>query len=107
MVIEDDLIVFLEDKKTTIEIEKLSSGERQLIYTFLRVFNSERENQIILLDEPEISLHLSWQEILISSIKKIRDDCQIILVTHSPGIVMDGWMGAYKEIDSIITKAEK
>ncbi|MXD28428.1 hypothetical protein FQZ90_27675, partial [Escherichia coli] len=52
VVIEDDLIVFLEDKKTTIEIEKLSSGERQLIYTFLRVFNSERENQIILLDEP-------------------------------------------------------
>lgn len=107
VVIEDDLIVLLEDKKTNIEIEKLSSGERQLIYTFLRVFNSERENQIILLDEPEISLHLSWQEILISSIKKIRDDCQIILVTHSPGIVMDGWMGAYKEIDSIITKAEK
>ena len=105
--IENDLTVSLKNKKTTIEIEKLSSGERQLIYTFLRVFNSERENQIILLDEPEISLHLSWQEILISSIKKIREDCQIILVTHSPGIVMDGWMGAYKEIDSIITKSGK
>lgn len=105
--IESDITISFKEKESTIDIEKLSSGERQLIYTFLRVFNSAKENQIILLDEPEISLHLSWQEILISSIKKIREDSQIILVTHSPGIIMEGWMGAYKEIDSIITKVEK
>ncbi|MGK3472580.1 AAA family ATPase, partial [Klebsiella pneumoniae] len=42
---------------------------------------------------PEISLHLSWQEKLLASIKKLRSESQIIVVTHSPGIVMDGWMG--------------
>lgn len=89
------------------EINYLSSGEKQLIYTLLRVANSERENQIILMDEPEISLHLSWQEKLLESIKKLRKDSQLIVVTHSPGIVMDGWMGSYTEIDNILVDGDR
>ncbi|KHT37971.1 AAA family ATPase [Pectobacterium brasiliense] len=88
------------------EINELSSGEKQLIYTLLKVANSNRKNQIILMDEPEISLHLSWQEKLLSSIKKLRPDSQIIVVTHSPGILMDGWMGCYQEIDDILSITE-
>lgn len=88
------------------EIDDLSSGEKQLIYTLIKVANSKRENQVILMDEPEISLHLSWQEKLLSSIKKIRPDSQIIVVTHSPGILMGGWMGCYQEIDNILHGVE-
>lgn len=88
------------------EIDDLSSGERQLIYTLIKVANSKRENQVILMDEPEISLHLSWQEKLLASIRQLRPDSQIIVVTHSPGILMGGWMGCYQEIDNILHSAE-
>ncbi|HGW3782125.1 AAA family ATPase (plasmid) [Klebsiella pneumoniae subsp. pneumoniae] len=104
--ITSDFIVKKINSDITYEINDLSSGEKQLIYTLLRVANSKRKNQIILMDEPEISLHLSWQEKLLASIKKLRSESQIIVVTHSPGIVMDGWMGNYTEIDNILTMSE-
>ena len=104
--ITSDFIVKKINAVITYERNDLSSGEKQLIYTLLRVANSKRKNQIILMDEPEISLHLSWQEKLLASIKKLRSESQIIVVTHSPGIVMDGWMGNYTEIDNILTMSE-
>lgn len=84
-----------------LRLSHLSSGERQLIYIFLKVINSINKPSILLMDEPEISLHMSWQEKLIESIKFINPDCQIVIVTHSPGIVMNGWMGSYIDIDDI------
>ena len=84
-----------------IDIQDLSSGERQLIYIFLKLVNSSRKT-IFLMDEPEISLHLEWQEKLISEIMKLSPDCQLIIVTHSPAIVMNGWMDSYIDIDDIL-----
>lgn len=84
-----------------INIQDLSSGERQLIYIFLKLVNSHKKT-IFLMDEPEISLHLEWQEKLISEIMKISPDCQLIIVTHSPAIVMNGWMDSYIDIDDIL-----
>ena len=84
-----------------IDIQDLSSGERQLIYIFIKLINSSKKT-IFLMDEPEISLHLEWQEILISEIMKISPDCQLIIVTHSPAIVMNGWMDSYIDIDDIL-----
>ncbi len=89
--ITSDFIVKKINSDITYEINDLSSGEKQLIYTLLRVANSKRKNQIILMDEPEISLHLSWQEKLLASIKKLRSESQIIVVTHSPGD-SNGWL---------------
>ena len=54
------------------------------------------------MDEPEISLHLEWQEKLISEIMKLSPDCQLIIVTHSPAIVMNGCMDSYIDIDDIL-----
>ena len=84
-----------------IDIKDLSSGERQLIYVFLKIVNSHKKT-IFLMDEPEISLHLEWQEKLISEIMKLSPDCQLIIVTHSPAIVMNGWMDSYIDIDDIL-----
>jgi ABC-type cobalamin/Fe3+-siderophores transport system ATPase subunit len=84
-----------------IDIQDLSSGERQLIYIFLKLVNSSKKT-IFLMDEPEISLHLEWQEKLISEIMKLSPDCQLIIVTHSPAIVMNGWMDSYIDIDDIL-----
>jgi predicted ATP-dependent endonuclease of OLD family len=100
----------LEIKKTSgeiLDLKNLSSGERQIIYIFLKVVNASSKKSILLMDEPEISLHMSWQEKLINEILLINPDQQIIIVTHSPAIVMNGWMDSYKDIKDILVHHEQ
>lgn len=97
----------LEIRKKTgefLNIKDLSSGEKQIIYIFLKVVNACNKNSIFLMDEPEISLHMSWQEKLINEILNVNPNQQIIIVTHSPAIVMNGWMDSFKDIDDILVK---
>jgi len=69
-----------------IDIQKLSSGEKQLLIIFLKVLLQKEQPSILLMDEPEISLHLSWQTELINAIREINPNCQVIIATHAPGI---------------------
>lgn len=46
------------------------------------------------MDEPEVSLHVEWQQRLISLIRELNPNVQIVLTTHSPALVMDGWLDA-------------
>ena len=78
-----------------------------MIYIFLKVVNASSKKSILLMDEPEISLHMSWQEKLINEILLINPDQQIIIVTHSPAIVMNGWMDSYKDIKDILVHHEQ
>lgn len=82
-------------------IDDLSSGERQLIYILVKVATTNNKPTILLMDEPEISLHLGWQEKILQVIKELNDKCQILVVTHSPAIIMDGWMDSYIDIQDI------
>lgn len=74
-----------------IDIDKLSSGEKQLLYILLQVFLQEKQTSILMMDEPEISLHISWQQKLIDVICEMNPNCQLIVVTHSPSIFGKGW----------------
>lgn len=74
-----------------IEPEQLSSGEKQLLLILLKVFLKENKPFFLLMDEPEMSLHIEWQRELIGAILKLNENCQIILSTHSPSIFADGW----------------
>ncbi len=69
-----------------------SSGEQCLFLLFLGIISSIDDNSLILIDEPEISLHPSWQqrfvEILNKSLSKYSG-CHFIIATHSPLIVSD------------------
>ena len=47
----------------------------------------EPENSIIMIDEPELSLHPKWQSMIVSVYQKIGKNNQIILATHSPHIL--------------------
>lgn len=89
-----------------IPLTALSSGEKQLILILLRVVNTSDKPTVLLLDEPEISLHLHWQENLINIIKSINEQCQLIIVTHSPAIMMNGWMDSYVDMKDISTDSE-
>lgn len=86
-------------------ISTLSSGEKQLLIILVKVLNSALKNpSIIIMDEPEISLHVSWQQQLISTIRKISPQSQIIIVSHSPAVVMKNWMSKMIDIKEIILK---
>ena len=70
-------------------IEGLSSGERQLLVIFAHTFfnkQSTRKN-IFIIDEPELSLHLGWQEKFAATIFSANPSSQFIMATHSPEIV--------------------
>jgi predicted ATP-dependent endonuclease of OLD family len=51
----------------------------------------EEEQYILLMDEPEISLHIGWQQRLIDIIRELNPNCQLIIATHSPSIFGEGW----------------
>lgn len=94
-----DLEILME--KEEVRYEDLSSGEKQMLVILLKAVNSTTKPAIILCDEPELSLHLSWQEKLIDSIRKVNPMCQLVIVSHSPAIVMKGWISSMAEISSL------
>ncbi|HHZ5013350.1 TPA: AAA family ATPase [Salmonella enterica] len=96
-----DLTIKRTDKEDSLSLSNLSSGERQVIYIMLKAANTSMDETVLLMDEPEISLHLTWQEKLISSILYVNNKCQLVIATHSPAIVMKGWMGAFVDIKNI------
>jgi predicted ATP-binding protein involved in virulence len=64
----------------------------------------DMQHCVLFMDEPEISLHIEWQQQLISRVRAMNPNVQIILTTHSPAVVMDGWMDAVTEVDDITIK---
>lgn len=83
-------IVFHKDK-VTIGIDSLSAGEKQILLLLFTLFLMEDKPNVILLDEPEISLHVEWQDRLVALMLEVNPNCQIIMATHSPNIFADGW----------------
>ena len=79
----------------------LSSGEKQLLVILLTALVQDNNYGVLFMDEPEISLHIEWQKRLISLIRQLNPSVQIVLCTHSPAIIMDGWLDAVTEIADI------
>ena len=79
----------------------LSSGEKQLLVILLTALVQDNKPGVLFMDEPEISLHIEWQKRLIGLIRALNPNVQIILCTHSPAIIMDGWLDAVTEIADI------
>ncbi len=80
----------------------LSTGEKQLLVIMLTALVMEGRPGVLFMDEPEISLHIEWQQRLITLIRTLNPNVQIILCTHSPAIIMDGWIDAVTEIEDIV-----
>ncbi|MBQ6966233.1 MAG: ATP-binding protein [Bacteroidaceae bacterium] len=88
----------------TITPYQLSSGEKQMLAILLTVLVENREPYALLMDEPEISLHIDWQQRLIDLIRQLNPHAQIILSTHSPALIMDGWMSNVTEVGEITSR---
>jgi len=94
---------FITSKGKSVGVKKLSSGEKQYLIIMLTVLLENRKEYILLMDEPEISLNIEWQETLLENIEKLNPSCQIIMTTHSPGILLNGWGQMVTEMDKITT----
>lgn len=73
----------------TSDINALSSGEKQIVALIgSLIFSvSNVRQEVMIIDEPELSLHLTWQEIFVDAILKAQPQFQFILATHSPTII--------------------
>ncbi len=87
--------------ETPILPENLSSGEKQILIILLTTLLQDRKEYILLMDEPEISLHIDWQRSLIKNIRQINPNCQIIIATHSPTVYYQGWIEKTTRIEEI------
>ena len=84
---------------------QLSSGEKQMLAILLTVLVEDNQPYVLFMDEPEVSLHMEWQKRLIDLILELNPNVQIILTTHSPAVVMNGWMNCVTEVEDITINA--
>lgn len=85
----------------TITPYMLSSGEKQMLVILLTVLIEDNQPYVLFMDEPEVSLHVDWQQSLIDNILLLNPNVQIILTTHSPAVIMNGWMDKVTEVSDI------
>ena len=83
---------------------QLSSGEKQMLVILLTVLVEDNKNYVLFMDEPEVSLHVEWQKRLIDLVIELNPNVQIILTTHSPAVVMNGWIDHVTEVSDITDK---
>lgn len=84
-----------------LSLYKLSSGEKQMLIILLTALVEDNLPYVLFLDEPEASLHFEWQQKLIGLIREMNPNAQIILTTHSPAVIMEGWMDSVTEVSDI------
>ncbi|WP_310498619.1 AAA family ATPase [Sandarakinorhabdus sp.] len=80
-------ICTINDKGDDVSVYQLSSGEKQLLILLGEALLQEHRSCIYIADEPELSLHLKWQEKIVPSILQLNDNAQLIVATHSPDII--------------------
>jgi predicted ATPase len=82
-----DEIAFFTQNDRPMDKEDLSSGEKQLFIILGEALLQQSRAAVYIADEPELSLHITWQERLTWAIKTLNPRVQIIFATHSPDIV--------------------
>ena len=80
---------------------QLSSGEKQILAILLTVLVEDQQPYVLFMDEPEVSLHIEWQKQLIDLVTELNPNVQIILTTHSPAVIMNGWLDKVTEVSDI------
>lgn len=76
----------INDLKEPIELTQLSSGEKQIVSLFSKLYLESNDRSIIIIDEPELSLSIQWQKMLLPDIMRANSCNLLVTVTHSPFI---------------------
>ena len=96
--------VILASDDSRIPIASLSSGEQHELVMFYQLLFDIKPNSLILIDEPEISLHVSWQENFLIDIQQASEsrNYDVLIATHSPDIIgdKDEWMVGLSKLEN-------
>lgn len=84
-------------------VEDLSSGEKQLFVLLTETLLQKNQEYIFIADEPELSLHISWQNQLLGAVKEINKKTQMIVATHSPEIAAN-WENYIIKMEDIVNE---
>jgi len=89
----DKGFVFYTNKGKILNLTDLSSGEQHEVVLLYELIFKAKSNTMVLIDEPEISLHVSWQTEFLNDLLQIvkLQNIQVIIATHSPQIINDNW----------------
>ncbi|SFV57392.1 putative ATPase [hydrothermal vent metagenome] len=85
--------IFVSKDKSTLKLTELSSGEQHEVVLLFELLFKAEQNSLVLIDEPEISLHVVWQKEFLNDIQEIIElqKIDIIIATHSPQIINNRW----------------
>lgn len=85
--------VFKSQNGSILELTELSSGEQHEVVLLFELLFKATENSLVLIDEPEISLHVVWQKEFLNDLKEIINlqNIDIVIATHSPQIINERW----------------
>ena len=85
--------VFTTSKNTVLPLENLSSGEQHELVLFYELLFKVAPGSLILIDEPELSLHIVWQKQFLQDVQRVTQlsDIDILMATHSPDIIHNRW----------------
>lgn len=72
-----------------------------MLAILLTVLVEDEQPYVLFMDEPEVSLHIEWQKQLIDLVLELNPNVQLIMTTHSPAVVMNGWMDSVTEVSDI------
>jgi predicted ATP-binding protein involved in virulence len=90
---KSDGIEFRTDEGAILAPEHLSSGEQHEVVLLYQLLFRVKPNSLILIDEPELSLHIAWQEQFLGDLAQITtlSSFDVLIATHSPQIISDRW----------------
>ncbi|HAS1357815.1 TPA: ATP-binding protein [Enterobacter hormaechei] len=82
---QNDLV--MKTSNGHINLNELSSGEKQMIILLGQIYLSENKPILYIADEPEVSLHVKWQDKIVDALLTINPRAQFLLATHSPDVI--------------------
>jgi predicted ATP-binding protein involved in virulence len=84
---------FITDQKRKLPLTNLSSGEQQEVVLMYELLFKVNPGTLVLIDEPEISLHVAWQKEFLKDLIRIVDlqDINVVIATHSPQVINERW----------------
>lgn len=92
-----------QSKGGAVKYTQLSTGEKQLLIILLTAINTMERPGIMIMDEPDLGMHVRWKEELIKALVRINPNLQLIVSTHAPSMIK-GWFDNVQEMSEITMK---
>ena len=101
---KDKGFIFLTSKGNPLDLTDLSSGEQHEVVLLYELIFNAKPDTLVLIDEPEISLHVTWQKDFLADLIRIIElqKMQVLIATHSPQIINNRWDLVYNLEDKAL-----